>query len=157
MGSVVRMGEPSNIQTVQSTDMSSSNYQRPTETWKGGLFGCCGDIGVCLTGCCAQPCLAYDNAENLKPEEFKDIQAFTIRINKSRLMCCLLGCFFPCIPAFVIRQQARDKYDIQDTNLIDDVGAACCCAPCVQCQVGREIKQRELVEEPVKEQPAASQ
>merc|ERR1711936_1018750 len=115
---VVRMGEPSNIQTVQTTEMSSSTYQRPVEKWKSGLLSCWADIGVCCTGCCAQPCLAYDNAEKLKPEEFEDIQAFTFRINKSRLLCCMLGCFFPCIPAFVIRQQARDKFEIQDTNLI---------------------------------------
>ena len=34
-------------------------------------------------------------------------------LNKSGLLCCVLGCFFPCVPALLLRNEARDKYNIE--------------------------------------------
>ena len=36
-------------------------------------------------------------------------------LNKSGLLCCVLGCFFPCVPALLLRNEARDKYNIEVT------------------------------------------
>ena len=36
-------------------------------------------------------------------------------LNKSGLLCCVLGCFFPCVPALLLRSEARDKYNIEVT------------------------------------------
>ena len=52
-------------------------------------------------GCCGlfcEPCLVYKNAEGLQ---------------KSGILYCLLGCFMPCIPALLLRNEARSQYNIQ--------------------------------------------
>ena len=52
-------------------------------------------------GCCGlfcEPCLVYQNAEGL---------------NKSGVLYCLLGCISPCIPALLLRNEARDQYNIE--------------------------------------------
>ena len=66
--------------------------------WNQSLLNCCGDCGVCMCGTCCEPCLVYRNAEDL---------------NKSGLLCCILGCFFPCVPALLLRGEARDRYNIE--------------------------------------------
>ena len=98
-----------------------SSDSNMAEKWKNGLCGCMGDCESCklpfsfwiinkaleslscfeLTGCCGtfcHSCLIYKNAESL---------------NKSGFLCCLLGCFFPCIPLFLLRSEAREKYGIE--------------------------------------------
>ena len=51
-------------------------------------------------------CLNYRNAEKL---------------GKSGLLCTLLFCFAtPCLPIFLLRHEARDKYDI-DVSIVDFV------------------------------------
>ena len=66
--------------------------------WNQSLINCCGDCGVCMCGTCCEPCLVYRNAEDL---------------DKSGLLCCILGCFFPCVPALLLRGEARDRYNIE--------------------------------------------
>ena len=39
-------------------------------------------------------------------------------LNKSGLLCCVLGCFFPCVPALLLRNEARDKYNIEVRPLV---------------------------------------
>ena len=34
-------------------------------------------------------------------------------LNSSAFCCSLLACFLPCIPAFLFRRSARDKYNIE--------------------------------------------
>ena len=70
--------------------------------WKQGLCNCCGDCSVCMCGACCEPCLVYRNAESL---------------NKSGILCCILGCFFPCIPALMLRSEARERYNIEVSHL----------------------------------------
>ena len=82
--------------------------------WKQGLCNCCGDCSVCMCGTCCEPCLVYRNADSL---------------GKSGLLCCILGCFFPCVPALLLRSEARERYNIEvsesnnndDDDVIDDV------------------------------------
>ena len=84
------------------------------KSWKQGLCNPCGDCGICKLsielisydcdqhqGCCGlfcEPCLVYKNAEGL---------------NKSGVLYCLLGCISPCIPALLLRNEARDQYNIE--------------------------------------------
>merc|ERR1712115_419556 len=79
------------------------------------------------SGCCecfCSPCLTYKTAEDL---------------GKSGILYCLLGCIMPCIPALLMRQEARERYNIEgDTT--EDVGLAFCCTSCVKCQTAVEIK-----------------
>ena len=111
--------------------------------WNQSLLNCCGDCGVCLCGTCCECCLVYRNAEDL---------------NKPGLLCCILGCFFPCVPALLLRGEARERYNIEvkcqiiilEVNLALSQGSTCgdvtasfCCPLCVQCQVGSEIKERQ--------------
>ena len=34
-------------------------------------------------------------------------------LGKSGLLYCLLGCFMPCIPTLLLRQEARERYNIE--------------------------------------------
>ena len=64
-------------------------------------------------------CLNYQNAENL---------------NKSGILYCLLGCILPCIPIMLLRQEARERYNIVG-DTCEDAMASFCCGSCVSCQV----------------------
>jgi len=103
------------------------------KSWKQGLCNPCGDCGICCCGLFCEPCLVYKNAEGL---------------NKSGVLYCLLGCISPCIPALLLRNEARDQYNIEGSTC-GDVTAALCCVPCVQCQVAVEIEENQ----PRTEQP----
>eukprot|EP00090_Calanus_glacialis_P004890 TRINITY_DN13678_c0_g1_i1.p1 TRINITY_DN13678_c0_g1~~TRINITY_DN13678_c0_g1_i1.p1 ORF type:complete len:104 (+),score=18.31 TRINITY_DN13678_c0_g1_i1:48-359(+) len=94
--------------------------------WKQGLCGCFSDMGICCCGCCCNPCLTYQTANDL---------------GKSGLLYMLLGCIMPCIPAMLLRQQARERYNIEgDTGM--DVASSVFCTACVTCQTAQEIKER---------------
>ena len=66
--------------------------------WKQGLCNCCGDCEECLYGSFCCPCLNYENAENL---------------GKSGILYTLLGCIMPCVPTLLLRQEARERYNIE--------------------------------------------
>merc|ERR1712083_958923 len=51
-----------------------------------------------MGGCCCNPCITYQTAEDL---------------GKSGILYALLGCFMPCIPALLLRQEARERYNIE--------------------------------------------
>jgi hypothetical protein len=42
----------------------------------------------------------------------------------------------------LLRSEAREKYNIEGST-IGDVGASFCCTPCVNCQTGVEIEERQ--------------
>ena len=74
------------------------------------------------TGCCGTfcgLCLNYKNAENL---------------GKSGIIYTLLACIMPCVPILLLRQEARERYNIEG-GTCDDVVASVCCTSCVMCQV----------------------
>ena len=47
---------------------------------------------------CCHSCQTYGTANDL---------------GKSGLLYCLLGCFMPCIPTLLLRQEARERYNIE--------------------------------------------
>ena len=52
-----------------------------------------------LTGCCGllcYPCQTHKTANSL---------------NKSGALYCLLACFFPCLPALLLRQETRHRWE----------------------------------------------
>ena len=50
-------------------------------------------------------------------------------------------CIWPCIPVFILRGEARERYGIEGSTA-GDAMASCCCLPCVNCQTAAEIKGR---------------
>merc|ERR1711970_1167936 len=106
------------LQEIIKTKMASD--------WKQGMFGCFDDIGICCCGMCCNPCITYQTAEDL---------------GKSGILYLLLGCVAPCIPALLLRQEARSRYNI-DGETGDDVLMSFCCTACVTCQTSAEIKGR---------------
>ena len=72
------------------------------------------------------PCLTYGTANDL---------------GKSGMLYCLLGCLMPCIPTLLLRQEARERYNIEGDTM-GDVGTSVYCTPCVICQTSVEIKAR---------------
>ena len=38
-------------------------------------------------------------------------------LGKSGLLCCLLSCVFPCIPLFLLRSEARERYGIEVSSI----------------------------------------
>ena len=76
--------------------------------WHQGLCNCCGDISLCLCGLCCWPCLICSNARGL---------------GKSGLIYNILGCFLPCLPVFLLRQNAREKYGIEGGDVEDVVSS----------------------------------
>ena len=73
-------------------------------------------------GCCATFCfwcLNYKTAENL---------------GKSGVLYTLLACIAPCVPILLLRQEARERYNIEG-DTCNDVITSLCCGECVMCQV----------------------
>jgi len=94
--------------------------------WKQGLCNCFGDCGICCCASFCSPCLTYQTANDL---------------GKSGLLYMVLGCIMPCIPALLLRQEARERYNLEG-DTAEDVGTAFCCTSCVMCQTAVEIKER---------------
>ena len=59
----------------------------------------------------------------------------------SGFLYCMLACIFPCIPIMLLRQEARERYNIEGSTG-DDAVCSFCCGPCVSCQTAVEIKER---------------
>jgi len=70
--------------------------------------------------------MMYQNAENL---------------GKNGCLYVLLSCLFPCIPIMLLRQEARERYNIEGSTG-DDAIMSLCCGGCVMCQTAVEIKER---------------
>merc|ERR1711860_277638 len=115
--------QQSHLSLCTVSNCSKKAYFKMSNVWKNGMFSCFNDPGPCLCVSFCYPCAVYRDAEAL---------------NKSGLLCCLFSCIFPCIPAFFLRNEAREKYDIEGSVESDAMGAIFCTS-CVQCQIGSEI------------------
>ena len=81
-------------------------------------------IGCC--GYCCLPCQMGKNAD---------------RLGESSFLYCLLTCCIPCVPIFLLRGKARERYGI-DGGTGEDAMCAFCCGPCVSCQIANELDDR---------------
>jgi Cys-rich protein (TIGR01571 family) len=98
------------------------------------LFGCCGDCGTCLYGCCCPPCLFGSNAHKIDGSS-----------------CCLMCLFYCCltefylcwIPHHMTRKTLRQKYGLR-ADPCGDCPTTCCCSPCALCQEARFLKNRGM-------------
>eukprot|EP00096_Caligus_rogercresseyi_P011829 TRINITY_DN478_c0_g1_i1.p2 TRINITY_DN478_c0_g1~~TRINITY_DN478_c0_g1_i1.p2 ORF type:complete len:103 (+),score=16.65 TRINITY_DN478_c0_g1_i1:288-596(+) len=97
-----------------------------SQTWKQGICGCCGDMEVCCCVSFCTYCSIYSQSENL---------------GKPGILYSLIACVFPCIPIFLLRSEAREKYGVEGST-VDDALCSFCCGACVMCQTGVEIKER---------------
>ena len=95
--------------------------------WKQGTFGCFGDCEVCLCGYCCGCLIVKRNADDMGRGD--------------GLLCCLLSLCIPCLPVFVMRSEARERYGI-DGSTVDDAVCSFCCSSSVNCQTAVEIKER---------------
>ena len=70
-----------------------------------------------MCGTCCGLCQVYQNAENLgKSGESKNpftLYSSLIPIINSGFLYCMLACIFPCIPIMLLRQEARERYNIE--------------------------------------------
>merc|ERR1711942_617616 len=106
--------------------VSYLNKHRNGQRMEEGICGCLDDPGTCCYGYCCSCCLVKDTANDL---------------GQPGVLYCLLSLLFPCIPILLMRQQARERYNIEgDTGT--DVAASCFCASCVLCQTAGEVKAR---------------
>ena len=65
-------------------------------------------------------------------------------MGKSGLLYNALACIMPCLPTLLLRQEAREKYNIEGDTM-GDLMCSVCCTPCVTCQTAVEIKERGAV------------
>merc|ERR1711884_345954 len=110
----------------QFEDNCASTENKMGNDWKQGLCGCLGEPEVCLCGLCIPCCLVKQNADDLGNEGWLHL---------------LLFCLFPCLPIFLQRSNARERYGIEGSTAGDAV-CSFCCPELVMCQTGAEIKQR---------------
>ena len=98
------------------TVFENTHLSKMSTNWSQSLFGCTNDLETCkfsklqvhtpnrlfmCVGCCGAvcgPCLMCRNAGYL---------------DKSGFLCCFLGVLLPCIPFFLLRGAAREKYNIE--------------------------------------------
>ena len=82
--------------------------------------------GLGCFGYCCGPCLVKRNADDL---------------GKPGFLYCLLSCCIPCVPIFILRQEAREKYGIEGSTG-EDALCSFFCASCTNCQTAVEIEGR---------------
>ena len=115
--------------------------------WKQDTFGCFSDMGTCkfgsiyhsswfhfcinlqcsgLCGSFCAPCLMRRNADDL---------------GKNGLLLLVLFYCVPCVPIFILRKEAREKFGIKGSSG-EDALCSCFCASCTNCQTAVEIEDR---------------
>lgn len=94
--------------------------------WRQGLFECFGDKEVCLCGALLGSRQIKDNATNL---------------GKNGWLYCIASLFVPCIPIYLLRREARARYNIEGSK-VEDLVTSHLCGPLVSCQTSVEIKER---------------
>jgi len=100
-------------------DLVSNEFQQ--KEWE-----CYKDIPGCCKGYWCAPCLICDNASKLD----------------KGAMGCILSCCFPACAVVLWRMEAREKYGIDGTTLMDVLWGLCCPA-LVNCQTAHEIEVRK--------------
>ena len=63
-------------------------------------------------------------------------------LGKSGLVYNILSCIVPCVPMFLLRQEASKQFGIKNEAGMDAM-MAWCCYDCVNCQIAAEIKAQE--------------
>ena len=90
-------------------------------SFQTSLFGCLGDLGICLYGIFCFECLAAQNWANVREEQCS---------------CYHLCCF---ASPFWTRQDLRKKKGMS-TAYLGDCLTYLLCYPCAVCQDARELK-----------------
>eukprot|EP00088_Acartia_fossae_P024722 TRINITY_DN2562_c0_g1_i1.p1 TRINITY_DN2562_c0_g1~~TRINITY_DN2562_c0_g1_i1.p1 ORF type:complete len:102 (-),score=15.38 TRINITY_DN2562_c0_g1_i1:450-755(-) len=94
-----------------------------SKEWTHGTFDCCASMKNCCCGSFCACCQIKDNGD---------------RLGESGILCCLLSCIFPCIPIFILRGKAREKYNIEGSTA-DDAICSFCCGCCASIQTANEL------------------
>ena len=102
-------------------------FQVVKNEWTQHLCNCCGDCSICCFSTWCGPCQTYSTAMGL---------------GQSGILCCLGWWILPCLPTLMLRQQARERFDIQGSTC-GDCCSSCLCTPCVMCQTAREVGERK--------------
>merc|ERR1711935_148347 len=92
--------------------------------WKHGIFGCLANCRTCLCGTFLPCCLICETSR---------------KMGKSGVLYNILGCFAPCIPIVLLRQDARMQHNIEGSCL-GDVCCSICCLECALCQVANQVQ-----------------
>ena len=95
--------------------------------WSQPWWKCGGDVRICLCGTFCFCCMICSNAQAL---------------GKSGFIYNVLACITPCIPVFLLREEASKQYGIK-TDVETDLALSWCCTECVNCQIAAEIKAQE--------------
>ena len=82
------------------------------------------DLGCC--GYLCRPCQMGDNAQKLGDSYF---------------LCCFASICVPCIPAFILRQKTRERYNINGDSC-EDALASIFCACCTSVQIANELNDK---------------
>lgn len=103
---------------------SASSALQMAADFSTGLFGCFDDTGICFRGWCCLPCLTCQNSAAL--DGYRNPP------------CCYPG------DAAKNRAQSKMRWGMGEYNCGDCL-TVCCCMPCSECQVAREIKRRNPI------------
>eukprot|EP01064_Diplonema_japonicum_P039177 TRINITY_DN975_c0_g2_i2.p1 TRINITY_DN975_c0_g2~~TRINITY_DN975_c0_g2_i2.p1 ORF type:complete len:189 (+),score=45.56 TRINITY_DN975_c0_g2_i2:54-569(+) len=128
--------------TAQPAFAASSSYVTmplPTETWEAGVCDCFQDIGLCCDVCfctCCQAGRIYDAAFEHKPDSF-NVPVCLLMVGASYFFGAIATCVF----SMCMRDKVRTSYGIMGDGC-DDCCMSFWCAPCVMCQVHRELSKR---------------
>merc|ERR1711874_728332 len=123
MGSSVSVSQALHLHLERTKDYYSCSSCIMTD-WNSSLLNCCHDMGTCLCGYFCGCCQMYQNAEDL---------------GENGIICFLASCITPCIPIFMLRNKAREKYGIEGDTVTDAL-VACCCGCCANIQTANEIR-----------------
>ena len=63
-------------------------------------------------------------------------------LGRSGLAYNILACIVPCVPMFLLRQEASRQFGIR-SEVGEDLALSWCCTDCVNCQLAAEIKAQE--------------
>eukprot|EP01006_Ploeotia_vitrea_P049632 TRINITY_DN67362_c11_g1_i1.p2 TRINITY_DN67362_c11_g1~~TRINITY_DN67362_c11_g1_i1.p2 ORF type:complete len:168 (-),score=7.28 TRINITY_DN67362_c11_g1_i1:163-666(-) len=102
--------------------------------WNSPLFGCFSDIPLCITTFCC-PCLSYARTRSAMNGDGVIWKPCLIHIAIWVHLHCLFG---PCILEMMVRRELRERFDIPFREA-EDCLAACCCLPCSQWQVAKQV------------------
>mmetsp|Transcript_44357 Transcript_44357/g.79565 ORF Transcript_44357/g.79565 Transcript_44357/m.79565 type:complete len:143 (-) Transcript_44357:406-834(-) len=114
---------------------NESNSYMGSGKWETGLFGCFGDVSLCLLTCCCT-CVPGGRTLSVATAGTNDGSGMWICIYFASM---LVG--VNCCAEWYSRSKLRDKYSI-DGSAIKDCAVTCCCYCCVVQQHARQTGQR---------------
>ncbi|TLD09844.1 hypothetical protein PspLS_12032 [Pyricularia sp. CBS 133598] len=118
----------------------NSKAPEGAEPFSENLFGCFGDMSLCLQGCLI-PCLVFGKTHH-RTRRNANMEGYQ-PVNTTCLLLCGLGCIgLSWIPMSMQRADIRKKYGLQGSCL-GDIALACCCGCCAILQEERESAHRE--------------